>query len=162
MAADAGMQLGLLFRAVSAGDAPKLQALLASRAAGVDLNVRCPEGRTMLHLAAERGGAALVPLLVGAGAAVDAPSGGAAPMRQTPLLLAAVHSPAAALALLSCGARAGLCDSDGGAPLAANAARLHAAAGPERALREQLAAALAARLAEEAAEAQVGAAAASG
>ena len=139
-------ELGLMFRAVCSGDDQKLQELLASRIPGLDLNTRCPEGNTMLHMAAKMNKPLAVPLLAGAGADVDALSGGEPPRGETPLLLAAQHAPAVALELLRLRARADL-GSAGHTPASRNLEALAAATGPERELREQLAAALAERLA---------------
>ena len=144
----AGMLLGRIFRAVASGDHDGLVALLAEPAASsVDLNMRCPEGRTVLHMAASMGRPAMVALLAGAGADVDAPSGGGEPPRaETPLLLAAQRSPAAALELLRLGARADLRDVEGYSPVTRTEEALAGATGEERRLREQLAAALRVRL----------------
>ena len=91
----AGMLLGRIFRAVGSGDHDGLVTLLAEPAASsLDLNTRCPEGQTVLHLAAPLDRAGLVALLAGAGADVDALRGGEPPSRETPLLLAVQRSPA--------------------------------------------------------------------
>ena len=153
----AGMLLGRIFRAVGSGDHDGLVTLLAEPAASsLDLNTRCPEGQTVLHLAASLDRAGLVALLAGAGADVDALSGGEPPRRETPLLLAVQRSPAAALELLRLGARADLCDAEGRSPVTRNEEALAATgiAGEERRLREHLAAALRERLSERASSAQ--------
>ena len=145
------MLLGSIFRAVGSGDHDGLVALLAEPvASGVDLNMRCPEGRTVLHLAASMDRPAMLAPLAGAGADVDALSGGEPPLNETPLLLAAQRSPAAALELLRLGARADLCDAAGHSPASRNGEALAVAGidGEERKLREQLAAALRERLSE--------------
>ena len=145
----AGMLVGRIFRAVASGDHDGLASLLAEPGAScVDLNVCCPEGKTVLHMAASMGRPAMVPLLAGAGANVDALSGGEHPRAETPLLLAAQRSPAAALELLRLGARADLCDAEGHSALSRNEEALAAATGEERRLREQLAEALRERISE--------------
>jgi hypothetical protein len=153
----AGMLLGRIFRAVGCGDHDGLASLLAENAASsVDLNTRCPEGKTVLHLAASMDRPGLVALLAGAGADVDALSGGEPPRAETPLLLATQRSPAAALELLRLGARADLCDAEGRSPVICNEEALAAAgvAAEERRLREHLAAALRERLSVRASPAQ--------
>ena len=136
------MQLGMLFRAVCSGDTAKLESLLAARSPGLNLDQRCPEGNTMLHMAARMNKPLAVALLVQAGADVNALTGPGEDAEKTPLLLAAQHSPAVALELLKVGGDATLGDPRGHTPASLNAEALAAATGEERELRELLAAAL--------------------